>query len=157
MIDFFDLLRYNFNVILCFRISLPTQRNARKETCQGDNGFEFCLRKILHTFSPLESPFGRPRHPERSPAESPSRYTRRGYAVRFRFATLRMTRRDAVEPAGRCHLWHRDLGFAVRFRFASLRMTRRDAVEPVGRCRLWHRDLAKRHLLNHHFRTYVIL
>ena len=41
-----------------FRISLPTQRNAHKETCQGDNGLEFCLRKILHTFSPLETLFG---------------------------------------------------------------------------------------------------
>jgi hypothetical protein len=34
------------------------QRNARKETRQGANRFEFCLRKIPHTFSPLDSPFG---------------------------------------------------------------------------------------------------
>ena len=49
-------------------------------------------------------------HPERNPAEIPLRYTSRGFAVRLRYASLRMTRRDVVEPGGRCHLWHRDLG-----------------------------------------------
>jgi hypothetical protein len=29
----------------------------QKKVHQGANGLEFCLRKILHTFSPLESPF----------------------------------------------------------------------------------------------------
>ena len=32
--------------------------NLRKEIRQGANRFEFCLRKILHTFSPLDTPFG---------------------------------------------------------------------------------------------------
>ena len=36
---------------------LARVRKVTKESRQGENRFEFCLRKILHTFSPLEPPF----------------------------------------------------------------------------------------------------
>ena len=42
-------------------------KKSYKRTTPRGKPFEFCLRKILHTFSPLESLFVRPRHPYREP------------------------------------------------------------------------------------------
>ena len=46
-------MRCWFTTFLCLH-----KEKFQKKVHQGANRFEFCLSKILHTFSPLDSPFG---------------------------------------------------------------------------------------------------